>query len=56
MADAGFDPQARIDDLERVLAKETSKLDKEEQLPEFLSTHPSVSLQMQMQRIVRVKI
>jgi predicted Zn-dependent protease len=40
MADAGFDPQARIDYLER----RASQLDSDEQIPEFLSTHPSVSL------------
>jgi predicted Zn-dependent protease len=44
MADAGFDPQARIDYLERRLTKQASQLDSDEPIPEFLSTHPSVSL------------
>jgi predicted Zn-dependent protease len=43
MAQAGFDPQKRVNYLKDRLDQEREWLAGREPLPEFLSTHPSVS-------------
>ncbi len=43
MAEAGINPQARIDFMERLYLEEELVLNGREPMPEFLSTHPSVS-------------
>lgn len=43
MAEAGIDPRARIEHVERLSMEEKLALEGREPMPEFLSTHPTVS-------------
>ncbi|KAH6719048.1 hypothetical protein BKA61DRAFT_652660 [Leptodontidium sp. MPI-SDFR-AT-0119] len=46
MSQTGFDPQCRIDHLKRAVSHEAMNLQGREEMPEFLSTHPSLKTRL----------